>query len=91
MNVCRGVGTYHDIDILTFVGFHVFRDRTEVLRLEGMGIRLFKWTEDTIVARALFVTHFKNEGDRISSGSRCGPAVTPVVWKRRSALVNVRR
>jgi len=70
VNVCRGRWTHHDIDVLAFVGFHVFCDRTEVPRLERVGIRLLKRTEETIVARALLVTHFKNEGDGISSGSR---------------------
>lgn len=36
MNVCWGYRTYHNIDVLAFVGFHVLRDRTEVLRLEGV-------------------------------------------------------
>ena len=60
MNVCRGYRTYHDKDVLAFVGLHVLCDRAEVSCLEGR--RPLERTEESIVARTFLVSHLENEG-----------------------------
>lgn len=61
----------------------------DVPRLEGA--RVFKRTEDSIFARALFVAHSKNERDGIGSGSDLDLGrfivVTLVVRQRGSVAV----